>query len=157
MLTSWFHVTSLVIYFGSLVGLGLILIPAFSAIEDHERRATLLVRALRLYNPLQIGVLGVLVVSGAFQLTELKSAHREFFLKEVGWTLAWKLAAAFVLILLSTYQSMGVAHRFVRRYEGGERPSPHQLQSLLQRLKVSTWAILCLGLIAAWLGLRLRR
>jgi uncharacterized membrane protein len=156
MLQSWLHLTALVIYIGSLTNLWLVLLPALSTIKSHEQRLLLLARSLKLYNPLQIGVLGVLVLTGAFQITDLKSAYRELFIKELGMTLGWKLVVSFVLILLSTYQSMGVAHRFVRRYEGGDGFSAEEIRSLSQRLRISTVLVLPLALIAVWLGLRLR-
>jgi len=156
MLNPWLHLTALVIYLGSLTSLWLILLPALGIIKSHEERLLLLARSLKLYNPLQIGVLGVLVLLGAFQITELKSVYREFFIKELGMTLGWKLVVSFVLILLSTYQSMGVAHRFVRRYEGGDGFLAEEVRSLSQRLRISTLLILPLALIAVWLGLRLR-
>jgi uncharacterized membrane protein len=155
MLYSWLHLTAVVIYLGSLTGLCFILLPALPTIENQGERLVLLARSLKLYNPLQIGVLGVLVLTGAFQITDLKSAYRELFIKELGMTLGWKLVVSFFLILFSTYQSMGVAHRFVRRYEGGDDFSAEEIRSLSQRLRISTVLILPLALIAVWLGLRL--
>jgi len=148
-------VTALVAYLGSLLGLWLIVLPAVSAVENRGERLLMLVRSLKLYNPLQIGVLGLLVITGAFQITELKSEYRELFAKELGITLSWKLAASFLLILIGTYQSMGLAHRFVRRYESGESPSDDEFRSLCRRLRTSTLVILPFALAASWLGLRL--
>lgn len=156
MLVSWLHLMSLAVYLGSVVGLWVMLLPALSAIRDPERQARLLARSLKLYNPLQTGALGLLVLSGAFQLTNLKAAYRELFIKELGMRLGLKLILSFVLIVLSIYQSMAVAHRFVRRYEGGEPSSPKELQSLARRLRVSTLSILLLAAITVWLGMRMR-
>jgi uncharacterized membrane protein len=156
MLSSWLHLAALTVYVGSLIGLWWILLPSLSAIKKHEGQVELLARGLKLYNPLQTGALGLLVISGAFQLTDLKAAYRELFVKELGLTLGLKLLLSFVLIVLSTYQSMAVAHRFVRKYEGGEPPSPQELHSLTQRLKVSTLSILLLAVATVFLGLRMR-
>lgn len=156
MFSSWLHLTALVVYLGSLVGLWLVLLPELFGIKSRGDRLLMLARSLKFYNPLQIGVLGLLVISGAFQITELKSAYRELFTKELA-TLAWKLGAAFILILLSTYQSMGLAHRFVRRYEAGEMPSDQEVESLCRRLRISALLIIPFALIASWLGLGLRR
>jgi len=156
MLSSWLHLTALAVYLGSVVALCMILLPALSVIKDHEGQMKLLARCLKLYNPLQTGILGLLVLSGALQLTALKATYRELFMKELGMTLGLKLALSFVLILLSVYQSMGVAHRFVRRYEGEERLSSRELGSVVQRLRVSALSILLLGLLTVWLGVRLR-
>lgn len=155
MLIPWLHLTSLAVYLGSLVGLWVMVLPALSAVRDHEEQVKLLARSLKLYNPVQTGALGLLVLSGAFQLTDMKAAYRELFLKELGVMLGLKLILSFVLIVFSTYQSMGVAHRFVRRYEGEESLSPQELQSVVQRLKTSTLFILLLALITIWLGVQL--
>lgn len=156
MLISWLHLVSLTVYVGSLAGLWLVLLPALSALQSHEEQVKLLARGLKLYNPLQTASLGILILSGAFQLTDLKAAYRELFLRELGMTLTWKLALAFFLIIFSTYQSMAVAHRFVRRSEQGEPFSPRELQSLTRRLSASSLAILFLAVATIWLGLRLR-
>lgn len=155
MFNSWLHLLAFAAYLGAVIGLQAILLPALTAISKHDEKASFLARSLKFYNPLQTGALGILVLSGAFQLTALKAAHRELFIKQVGWALAIKLLLAFVLVLFSVYQSMGMAHRFVRRHEAGEPVSPQELDSLIRRLKGSSWFILALTLITAWVALRL--
>jgi len=156
MLISWLHLVSLTVYVGALAGLWFVLLPALAALQSHEQQVKLLARSLKLYNPLQTASLGILILSGALQLTALKAAYRELFLRELGMTLAWKLALSFFLIIFSTYQSMGVAHRFVRRSEQGEPFSPQEIQSLTRRLRASSLVILLLAFATIWLGLRLR-
>jgi len=91
MLNSWLHMVSLIVYVGAVVGLWAILLPSVSAIEKHEDRVGFLARGLKFYNPLQVGALGILIFTGAFQLTELKAAYRELFVKQIGYQLAVKL------------------------------------------------------------------
>jgi uncharacterized membrane protein/ABC-type nitrate/sulfonate/bicarbonate transport system substrate-binding protein len=123
MLNSWLHLLALIVYLGAVVGLWAILLPSAAAIETHEDRAGFLARGLKYYNPLQVGALGILIFTGAFQLTELKAMYRELFVKQVGYQLAVKLTFAFLLVIFSVYQSMGIGHRFVRRHEGGDAVS----------------------------------
>jgi uncharacterized membrane protein len=156
MFNSWLHLLALTAYLGAVIALPVILLPSLAAMEKHEDRAQLLARGLKFYNPLQTGALGVLILSGAFRLTELKAAYRELFMEQIGLALAVKLALAFVLIILSVYQSMGVGHRFVRRYEGGEPVSAQELGSIVRRLKSSAWCVFALALVTLWAGLRLR-
>lgn len=156
MLNSWLHLLALIVYLGAVVGLWAILLPSAAAIETHEDRAGFLARGLKYYNPLQVGALGILIFTGAFQLTELKAMYRELFVKQVGYQLAVKLTFAFLLVIFSVYQSMGIGHRFVRRHEGGDAVSPQELDSLIRRLKSAHWCICILALITVWLGLRLR-
>jgi uncharacterized membrane protein len=157
MLLSWVHLLAVTVYLGSVVGLGLILLPALGVIKNHEAQVNLLARGLKFYNPLQSGALGILVISGALQVTELKAVYRELFLKELGLRLGLKLTLSFVLILLSAYQSMAVAHRFVRRHESGELLSYRDLQSTLQRLRTSTLALLVLALATALVSIALQQ
>ena len=156
MLNSWLHLLALIVYLGAVVGLWAILLPSAAAVETHEERAGFLARGLKVYNPLQVGALGIVIFTGAFQLTELKALYRELFIKQMGYQLAVKLTFAFLLVIFSVYQSMGIGHRFVRRHEGGDAVSPQELDSIIRRLKSAHWCILILALITLWLGLRLR-
>ncbi|HMA82153.1 MAG TPA: hypothetical protein VKR81_14740 [Candidatus Binatia bacterium] len=156
MLYSWLHLIALIVYLGAVVGFWLMLLPSVAALEKHEDKAQLLARGLKFYNPLQIGALGVILFTGAFQLTELKAAYREMFVKQVAYNLGIKLAFAFVLVIFSVYQALGIGHRFVRRYEGGETVTADQLSSIIRRLKSANWGILILAAITLWLGFRLR-
>jgi uncharacterized membrane protein len=156
MLNSWLHVIALIAYLGAIAGLGLILLPSVSAVDRHEDKLDLLARGLKLYNPMQVGALGILLFTGAFQLTELKAAYREMFVQQFGYPLGLKLLFAFFLVLFSVYQSMGIGHRLVRRHEGGDGVTQNELESFMRRLKTSNWCILLLALVTLWLGLRLR-
>ncbi len=155
MLNSWLHLVALVVYLGAVLGFWLILLPAISPLENREDRARLLARGLKFYNPLQVGALGILLFSGAFQLTELKAAYRETFVQELGIALAIKLTLAFLVVLFSVYQSMGVGHRFVKRYEGGEPVTEQELELVRRRLTRANWLILPLAVMTGWYGLRL--
>jgi hypothetical protein len=143
---------ALAVYLGSLAGLWTLILSPLPTIQNHIDQAKFLARSLKVYNPLQIGALGVLVLTGAVQITDLKAAYRELFTSELGATLSLKLALSFVIILLSTYQSMGIAHRFVKRCEE-ERPIAYQeLESLTRRLRHSTLIILFLTLLTVLVG-----
>ena len=155
MLDSWLHLVALIAYVGAVVGLWVILLSATSALEAQDDRVQLLARGLKLYNPLQVGSLGILLFTGAFQLTDLKAAYRELFTKQLGYNLGIKLFFAFFLVLFSVYQSMGIGHRFVKRHESGDQVTPQEFDSTLRKLKSSNGLILILALITLWLGLRL--
>lgn len=156
MLNAWLHVIALTVYLGAVAALWVMLLPAASALNEPGNRAQFLIRGLKLYNPLQIGALGVLLFTGAFQLTDLKAAYRELFVKELGYHLGIKLCVAFFLVLFSVYQSMGIGHRVVKRHEGGEKLTPAEIDSTIRKLKSLNWLILILALVTTWLGLRLQ-
>src|SRR5207237_1463132 len=115
---SWLHLIALIVYLGAVVGFWLMLLPSVAILDKHEDKVQFLARGLKFYNPLQVGSLGILLFTGAFQLTELKAAYREAFGKQLGFNLFVKLIFAFLLVIFSVYQALGIGHRFVRRQEG---------------------------------------
>jgi len=153
MLLRWLHLAALLAYGGSVLGIWLIFIPVASTIENFAERVKLTVRAFKIYNPLQIGSLGILVMTGAYQITALKAHYRQSFLQELGWMLGWKLILAFLLILFSTYQSMGLAHRFVRKVEGDIAVSEEEVKTLFRRFQSSAVLLAVLTLAASLAGL----
>jgi uncharacterized membrane protein len=156
MLNSWLHLIALTVYVGAVVCFWAMLLPAAARLENHKDKAPFLARSLKLYSPVQIGALGVLLFTGAFQLTDLKAAYRELFVKQLGYNLGIKLFVAFFLVMFSVYQSMGIAHRFVKRQEAGDTVTSQEFDSIIRKLKSSNRLILILALIALWFGLRLR-
>lgn len=156
MLNSWLHLLALAVYLGCVISLWIILLPATAKLDDNKNQHQFLARSLRLYNPVQTGALGVLLFTGAFQLTDLKAEYRELFVKQLGYNLAIKLSVVFFLVLFSVYQSMGIAHRFVKRNEAGDKLTSEEFVSIIRKLKTLNGIILMLVLITLWFGLRLR-
>ena len=73
MFNSWLHIIALVAYLGAVLGLGIMLLPSLASVEKHEDKVQFLARGLKFYNPLQVGALGLVLFSGAFELTHLKA------------------------------------------------------------------------------------
>ena len=157
MFYSWLHLIALVVYLGAVVGFWLMLLPAVGVLEQHEERVRYFVRGLKFYNPLQVGSLGIILFTGAFQLTELKAAYRETFIEYLAYNLGLKLLFAFLMVMFSVYQALGIGHRFIRRTEGGDEMTPEQLRSIISRMTGANWFILLFAAITLWLGLRLQR
>lgn len=155
MLYSWLHLIALVVYVGAVVGLWFMLLPSVAIFSRDNDKAHLLARGLKFFNPLQVGGLGIILFTGAFQLTELKAAYREQFVQQFGYILVLKLLFAFLLVIFSVYQGLGVGHRFVRRYESGEPVTGTELRSIIGRLKGANWCIALLTIVTVWLGIRL--
>jgi len=155
MFYSWLHLIALVVYLGAVFGFWLMLLPAVAVLDKHDEKVRFFVRGLKFYNPLQVGSLGILLFTGAFQLTELKERYRETFISYLAYNLSLKLLFAFLLVIFSVYQALGIGHRFVRRIEGGDEITPEQLRSIINRLTSANWFILLFAAITIWLGLRL--
>ncbi len=157
MLNSWLHHLALAVYLGSLGGLWVLILSSLPMIRNQSEQIEFLARSLKVYNPLLIGALGFLVLTGAFQVTDLKASYRELFTRELGATLSLKLILSFVIIILSTYQTMGVALRFVRRWESKDSIQFKEFQSIAHRLRGSTIILVFLTLITAVVGIRILR
>ena len=156
MLYLWLHLIALIVYLGAVIGFWLMLLPSVTILETHDEKVRFLDRGLKFYNPLQVGSLGIILFTGAFQLTELKAAYRETFVQYLAYNLSIKLLFAFLLVIFSVYQALGIGHRFVRRVEGGDEVKPEELASIIRRLTSANWLMLIFAAITLWLGLRLR-
>src|ERR1051325_2021153 len=119
-LTRLLHLLALATYFGTTLDLALVFLPATEAIDDPALQRLVLARGLKPYNVLSVGALGVLVISGASALTDLKAMLGPAFGRLL-WPLGGKLTLAFLLIQVGTYLSFGLAHRLLRA-EGRRRP-----------------------------------
>lgn len=156
MLYSWLHLIALIVYLGAVVGFWLMLLPSAAILDRHDDQVRFLGRALKFYNPLQVGALGIILFTGAFQLTEIKAAYRETFLQHIAYNLGIKLLFAFLLVIFSVYQTLGIGHRFVKRVEGGDEINAAELRSIVRRLTSANWLILICAAITLWFGMRLR-
>jgi hypothetical protein len=137
------------------VALWAIVLPAASTISAREGGAELLVRSLRIYDPFQIAVLGVLVLTGASQITDLKELYRESYAIKFTGILSIKLLLSFVVIMLATYQCLGVGHRFVRLYESDESNAIERTSATIKKLRAATILIVPCVAYAVYLGLSL--
>lgn len=151
----WLHVICLVVYGGATAALWLLVLPATDAIEDPTLRRKSLNRALRIYDPLAIAVLGIVVMTGAFNLTSYKQALRAEFFAKMGWLLVWKLSLAFAVIMVGTYVTFGLAHRIVRSELLEDPVDGAWLDSMTRRLRGACILLLALLAITTWFGLQL--
>ena len=153
-LTRWVHLLGLAAYLGSTLALALMVLPAVGQITDPALQRRLLAKALRPYNVLSIGALGVLLMTGASSLTDLKASMRADFGRLL-WPLAWKLTLAFLLINVATYLSFGLAHRLVRAELGQLPVEPERQASIVKRMRGTAWVAVALAAYTTWVSLRL--
>jgi uncharacterized membrane protein len=154
VIVRFIHLLGLATYFGSTLALVLVLLPAAEAVDDPSLQRRLLARGLRPYNVLSVGALGVLVISGASRLTDLK-AHLGPAYARLIWPLAGKLTLTFVLINVATYVSFGLAHRLVRAELGQLPVEPEKQAGMIRRMRSAGWLALGVAAWTAWVGLGL--
>ena len=135
----WLHITSIGLFLGTTAGLALFAVPAARALGDPAAARRALARTLRLYDPLAVALLGVIVMTGAFRVTSLKQSLGKDYFAVFGYHLAWKLGLAFLVVLAGTYVCFGVGHRLVRQEEWNEPVEKSRLEGMLGRLSAGAW------------------
>ncbi|HEY2385868.1 MAG TPA: hypothetical protein VGK30_02820 [Candidatus Binatia bacterium] len=154
-LTLWLHLVSLAAYFGATLAFVFVMLPAVERVEAHEERLQILTAMLKRLNPLVIGVLGVLVMTGAFSLTAYKARLRSEFFTRIGEPLTLKLILAFFFINGVTYVAFGLGHRIVRAVEWGDPVPPEKLASMIRRMRSASILNLLLAAWIVWVALQI--
>lgn len=154
--THWIHLLAVAVYLGTTLAVALVFLPVVEAVEDPVLQRRLLARGLKPYNVLSVGALGVLVISGASGLTDLKAMMGPEF-GQLVWRLLGKLTLTFVLINVATYFSFGLAHRLVRAELGQLPVEPEKQAGMIRRMRGAAWLGVALAAWTAWVGMGLAR
>ena len=96
----------------------------------------------------------VLIISGASALTDMKAMYGPGYMLLL-WPLFQKLALTFLLTMVATYLSFGLAHRLVRAEQGRLPVDERQLRGMLGRLRGGAYLALAVALWTSWVGYRL--
>jgi hypothetical protein len=146
------HLAALGVYIASCLYLLVLLLPAARREPDPARQRERLAGGFRVQNPVSIGALGVVLMTGAIRLTDLKAALGPLFFVQLGRALALKLTLAFLVINVATYVAFGIGHRLVRSHQGGLPIDATVQAGMLRRARGATWLALLLTLATAWLS-----
>lgn len=144
------HLAALAVYLASTVWL-LLVLRGLARVADPAEQRRRLVRQLRPYNVLSVGAVGVLIVSGASALTDMKALYGPAYILLL-WPLAGKLTLTFLLTMVATYLSFGLAHRLVRAEQGQLPVDAAQLRGMLGRLRGGAYLALAVALWTSWVG-----
>ncbi|HVN64207.1 MAG TPA: hypothetical protein VMT58_06190 [Candidatus Binataceae bacterium] len=145
-------------YVGAQFAVIYMLIPAAETAPDEAARRRALIAGFRFYNPFTIAVLGVIVITGAMRLTDLKASIGFAYFNLIGPTLALKLGLAFLLIFIQTYITFGLAFRIGRQEEvaahgDGEPFTVEKVNSMLSRIRAMAWVTIALAAAVLWVSL----
>ncbi len=151
----WLHILSLIAYGAASAVLLLVVLPRLRREPDDAQRLRRAARFMRIYDPLSIGALGVLIMTGAFRLTAYKDALRGAFFAHMGRALAWKLFLTFLIVNLAAYVAFGIGHRLVGHAESAAAVDPAWVRAMLRRLGVATAVALLLTAVTIWVALAL--
>lgn len=152
-LTLLCHLLGLSVFVGSSVTVLVVLLPMADQISDLREKQRFLAQGLKAYNPLNIGALGVLIMTGAFNLTSYKQQLGPKFFDLLGGPLGFKLLIVFILVMLSTSATIGMGHRVVRTELRGETFDPEKLPGLIRRMQRLTIIVLVLTAWVMWISL----
>jgi uncharacterized membrane protein len=154
----WLHLCAMASYVGAQFAVIYMLIPAAETAPDDAARRASLIAGFRFYNPFTIGVLGIIVISGAMRLTDLKASMQFDYFARIGSALELKLGLAFVLIFIQTYITFGLAFRIGRQEEvaahgDGEAFTVQQINSMIRRIRAMAWLTIALAAAVIWVSL----
>src|SRR5271156_6107221 len=154
----WLHLCAMASYVGAQFAVIYMLIPAAETAPNEAARRASLIAGFKFYNPFTIGVLGIIVISGAMRLTDLKASMKFDYFARIGSALELKLALAFLLIFIQTYITFGLAFRIGRQEEvaahgDGEAFTIERVNSMLRRIRAMAWLTIVLADADNWVSL----
>lgn len=147
------HLLGVAVYFGATVFLAIAIETVGQKAPDAFRRRGRFAELFRIYDPLSIGALGVIVVTGAMLVTGYKEGLGDGYFIHLGRPLAFKLSFAFVLIIMATWVSFGICHRVVNADLGALPVTNAELDNLIKRLRVALWLTMATGVATLWAAL----
>ena len=154
-LTLWLHLLAITVFVGSAVTVLVVLMPMAGQISSLAEKQKFLAQGLKAYNPLSIGALGFIIMTGAFNLTSYKQQLGPQFFALLGGVLGLKLLLVFVLILISTSATIGMGHRLVRTELRGEAFDPDKLPGLIKRVQIFTALTIVLSAGVMWVSMEM--
>ncbi|MGH7950000.1 MAG: hypothetical protein ACREQF_12295 [Candidatus Binataceae bacterium] len=156
----WAHLCAMAAYFGAQFAVIYMLLPAAERAGDESARRAALITGFRFYNPFVLAALGLVLMTGAMMITDLKAGMQSDYFARIGRPLALKLLLAFLVIFLQTYITFGLAFRIGRQEEvaahgDGEPFTNAQIDSMLRRIRYVTWFTIVLTAAIILVSLRI--
>ncbi len=160
----YLHLVSALVYVGGMVFTGGLLIPAARRLQEGRGTLAVIGQVVKILHPILLACLGLLIMTGAVMLTNLKVTLGDRYFGRVFSTLGPKLLVVFVLALLNSYQFFGLGLRVTRSLaEEPVGPVGMPLERigamlpLVARLQWCAWIGAVLGGAVVYLGLVMER
>lgn len=149
------------VYLGGTIFLGGVLIPVLRRRGLDADGFQILGGVIRIFHPVSLGSLGVVILTGAMALTPLKETLGPQFVPRLFWLLSIKLLLVFVLVLVSSYQFFSLGLRFLKNLpaEGGGHVEAVSAQGIQLVRRLQTWNLVAaaIGAFIVYLGLTMSR
>ena len=139
----WLHLLATGVFLGATAGIALFTVPRAAREPTAVGKRASLVRTFRVYDPLAIALLGIMVMTGAWSVTGYKQALGADY-ATFAEHLAWKLLLAFLVVMSGTWVTFGIGHRLVRQMEWDEPVDEARMNGLLARLRGAAWTTVLL-------------
>lgn len=146
-LNLWLHLMAFATYTGLTLAVLILSLSLTPEAEEPESRQRILGGAMRVYNPLALAALGVLLVTGALNLSAYGAAVGQPTYQRIDGPLGWKLLLTVLLFNLTAYITFGIGNRVVRYCDAGQTLAPEMFGRLIVRLRATL--ALALVLVAA--------
>jgi len=163
-LLPYLHLVLALVYLSGMVFVGGVLIPASRRPQEARRTLQSIAQVIKVVHPISLAALGLLIITGAAMLTDLKAALGGRYFSQLFSTLGPKLLVVFILALLNSYQFFGLGLRLTRFMvevaSGQEVMADDQVAAklmLVGRLQRCAWIGAALGGAALYLGLAMGR
>ncbi|MBF8297593.1 MAG: hypothetical protein HW395_250 [candidate division NC10 bacterium] len=163
-LLPYLHLVLALLYLSGMVFVGGFLIPAARRFGEGQRTLQSIAQVIKVVHPISLASLGLLIITGAAMLTDLKAALGGRYFSQLFSTLGPKLLVVFILALLNSYQFFGLGLRLTRsmvKDAGGQEvvEDDRIATALMQvgRLQRCAWIGAALGGAALYLGLAMGR
>jgi uncharacterized membrane protein len=158
----WIHLLAMSAYFGAQFAVLYMLLPVAEQAGDESRRRAALITGFKFYNPFTIAMLGIVVITGAMHLTDVKAEMKFEYFSRIWAPLSLKLGLAFFLIFIQTYITFGLAFRIGRQEEvaahgDGEPFTVEQLNSMLSRIRSMIWVTILLTAAVVFVSLTIMK
>jgi len=111
----WIHLLAMAAYFGAQFAVIYMLLPVAEQAGDESRRRAALITGFKFYNPFSIAMLGIVVITGAMRLTDVKAEMKFDYFSRIWGPLSLKLGLAFLLIFILHHVRAGVSDRTAGR------------------------------------------
>ena len=161
MFLAYLHTMAVAVYLGGTILLGAVVIPVLKRRGMDAAGRQLLVGVIRIFHPLSLAALGVLVLTGAVALTSLKETLGPEYMSRLFGVLALKLFLVFILLMVSSYQFFAIGLKLLRSLPpGGEEAkglSSEEWNRLVLRLQGCSLVGATLGAVIVYLGLGMSR
>jgi len=149
------------VYLGGTIVLGAVVIPVLKRRGMDAVGRQLLVGMIRIFHPLSLAALGVLILTGALALTSVKEMLGPEYMSRLFGVLGLALLLVFVLLMVSSYQFFAIGLKLLRSLPSGAEEatglSSEEWNRLVRRLQGCSLLGAALGAVIVYLGLGMTR